>query len=45
MGTKGTINVGLNTSESYWVGDYIKGAGWGETPGDYGSVNLFMGNW
>ena len=44
MGTKGTINVGLNTSESYWVGDYIKGAGWGETPGDYGSVNLFMGN-
>ena len=44
MGTKGTINVGLNTPESYWVGDYIKGAGWGETPGDYGSVNLFMGN-
>ena len=44
MGTKGTINVGLNTAGSYWNGNYIKGAGWGETPGDYGSVNLFMGN-
>lgn len=44
MGTKGTINVGLNTADSYWNGNYIKGAGWGETPGDYGSVNLFMGN-
>lgn len=44
MGTKGTINVGLNTPASYWNGNYIKGAGWGETPGDYGSVNLFMGN-
>lgn len=44
MGTKGTINVGLNTEKSYWNGNYIKGAGWGETPGDYGSVNLFMGN-
>lgn len=44
MGTKGTINVGLNTEDSYWNGNYIKGAGWGETPGDYGSVNLFMGN-
>lgn len=44
MGTKGTINVGLNTAASYWNGNYIKGAGWGETPGDYGSVNLFMGN-
>lgn len=44
MGTKGTINVGLNTEESYWNGNHIKGAGWGETPGDYGSVNLFMGN-
>lgn len=43
MGTKGTINVGLNTADSYWNGNYIKGAGWGETPGDYGSVNLFMG--
>lgn len=42
MGTKGTINVGLNTADSYWNGNYIKGAGWGETPGDYGSVNLFM---
>lgn len=44
MGTKGTINVGLNTAASYWNGNYVKGAGWGETPGDYGSVNLFMGN-
>ena len=44
MGTKGIINVGLNTEDSYWNGNYIKGAGWGETPGDYGSVNLFMGN-
>ena len=43
MGTKGTINVGLNTAASYWNGNYVKGAGWGETPGDYGSVNLFMG--
>lgn len=44
MGTKGTINVGLNTADSYWIGNYINGAGWGVTPGDYGSVNLFMGN-
>ena len=44
MGTKGIINVGLNTKDSYWNGNYIKGAGWGETPGDYGSVNLFMGD-
>ena len=34
MGTKGIINVGLNTEDSYWNGNYIKGAGWGETPGD-----------
>lgn len=44
MGTKGTINVGLNTADSYWIGNYINGAGWGVTPGDYGVVNLFMGN-
>lgn len=44
MGTAGTINVGLNTADSYWIGNYINGAGWGVTPGDYGSVNLFMGN-
>ena len=44
MGTKGTINVGLNTADSYWIGNYINGAGWGMTPGDYGAVNLFMGN-
>lgn len=44
MGTKGTINVGLNTADSYWIGNYINGAGWGVTPGDYGAVNLFMGN-
>lgn len=44
MGTKGTINVGLNTANSYWIGNYINGAGWGVTPGDYGAVNLFMGN-
>ena len=44
MGTKGTINVGLNTEDSYWYGDYSAGSGWGVTPGDYGCLNLWMGN-
>ena len=44
MGTKGTINVGLNTADSYWYGDYKAGSGWGVTPGDYGCLNLWMGN-
>ena len=44
MGTKGIINVGLNTADSYWYGDYSAGSGWGVTPGDYGVLNLFMGN-
>ena len=44
MGTKGTINVGLNTPDSYWVGNFVTGGGWGVTPGDYGIVSLFMGN-
>lgn len=44
MGTKGKINVGLNTADSYWIGNYVTGAGWGVTPGDYGVVSLFMGN-
>lgn len=44
MGTKGTINVGLNTADSYWYGDYSAGSGWGVTPGDYGCLNLWMGN-
>ena len=44
MGTKGKINVGLNTEDSYWVGNYNFGYGWGVTPGDYGVLSLFMGN-
>ena len=44
MGSKGKINVGLNTKDSYWVGNYNYGSGWGVTPGDYGSLTLFMGN-
>ena len=44
MGTKGTICVGLNTEDSYWVGNYNYGSGWGVTPGDYGVLKLFMGN-
>ena len=44
MGTKGTINIGLNTADSYWHGDYSAGAGFGVTPGDYGCLNLWMGN-
>ena len=44
MGSKGKINVGLNTKDSYWVGNYNYGAGWGVTPGDYGVLTLFMGN-
>ena len=44
MGTKGKINVGLNTPDSYWVGNFVTGGGWGVTPGDYGIVSLFMGN-
>ena len=44
MGTKGKINVGLNTPDSYWVGSFVTGGGWGVTPGDYGIVTLFMGN-
>ncbi len=44
MGTKGKINVGLNTADSYWVGNYNYGYGWGVTPGDYGILSLFMGN-
>lgn len=44
MGTRGTINVGLNTKDSYWKGDYSAGSGFGVTPGDYGCLNLWMGN-
>ncbi len=44
MGTYGQINVGLNTKDSYWVGNYDTGSGWGVTPGDYGVLTLFMGN-
>ncbi len=44
MGTNGIINVGLNTEDSYWYGDYSAGSGFGVTPGDYGCLNLFMGN-
>ena len=44
MGTKGIINVGLNTADSYWHGDYMAGEGWGVTPGEYGVLNLWMGN-
>ncbi|MDY4919882.1 MAG: autotransporter outer membrane beta-barrel domain-containing protein, partial [Phascolarctobacterium sp.] len=44
MGTKGTINVGLSTADSYWYGDYSAGSGWGVTPGDYGCLNLWMSN-
>ena len=44
MGTKGIINVGLNTEDSFWRGDYSAGSGWGVTPGDYGVLNLWMGN-
>ncbi|WP_405384177.1 autotransporter outer membrane beta-barrel domain-containing protein [Phascolarctobacterium sp.] len=44
MGTRGTINVGLNTKDSYWYGNYAFGSGFGVTPGDYGCLNLFMGN-
>ena len=44
MGTNGIINVGLNTEDSYWYGDYSAGSGFGVTPGDYGVLNLWMGN-
>lgn len=44
MGTNGTINVGLNTKDSFWYGNYAYGSGFGVTPGDYGCLNLFMGN-
>ena len=44
MGTLGTINVGLNTEDSYWYGNYNAGSGWGVTPGDFGCLNLWMGN-
>lgn len=44
MGTLGTINVGLNTEDSYWRGNYNAGSGWGVTPGDFGCLNLWMGN-
>ncbi len=44
MGTKGNINVGLNTEDSYWVGNYNYGSGWGVTPTTEGLLRLFMGN-
>ena len=34
----------FNTINSYWVGNFVTGGGWGVTPGDYGIVSLFMGN-
>ncbi len=43
-GTSGKINVGLNTEDSYWVGNYNFGSGWGVTSGDDGGLKLFMGN-
>lgn len=44
MGTKGRINVGLNGKDSWWEGNYADTRGYGETPGEFGAVNLFMKN-
>ena len=44
MGTEGRINVGLNGKDSWWEGNYADTRGYGETPGELGAVNLFMGN-
>ena len=35
MGSRGVINVGLNTGDSYWTGDY--------TENNSGTINLWMG--
>ena len=44
MGTKGSINVGLNGADSYWEGNYADCRGYGVTKGMEGNVNLYMKN-
>ena len=44
MGTDGQINVGLNGSDSYWIGNYGDTRGYGVTQGMEGEVNLYMKN-
>ena len=42
MGTKGQISVGLSGEDSYWHGKYTDNDGYGVTPGQLGSVNLWI---
>ena len=44
MGTKGRVSVGLSTPDSHWIGNYADTSGYGVTPGQLGTVNLFMKN-
>ena len=36
--------MGLNGKDSWWEGNYADTRGYGETPGEFGAVNLFMKN-
>ncbi|MBQ5636668.1 MAG: hypothetical protein IIV08_03850, partial [Selenomonadales bacterium] len=42
MGSKGQISVGLKGEESFWEGKYTDNVGYGVTPGQLGSVNLWI---
>ena len=44
MGSKGRANMGLSTPESYWLGNYTDSRGFGVSPGQLGSVKLFIKN-
>ncbi|MBQ5832432.1 MAG: autotransporter outer membrane beta-barrel domain-containing protein, partial [Selenomonadales bacterium] len=44
MGSKGQISVGLNGKDSFWEGNYTDNVGYGVTPGQLGSVNLWVEN-
>lgn len=44
MGSKGQISVGLNTADSYWIGNYADSYGYGSSPGQWGFVNLWINN-
>ena len=42
MGSKGQISVGLRGEDSFWEGNYADNVGYGVTPGQLGSVNLWV---
>ena len=42
MGTRGQVNLGFKGENSYWEGNYADNIGYGVTPDQLGSVNVFL---